>query len=516
MNYIIAIGGTGCRCLESYLHLCAAGLGPDELFILIIDPDAANGNLLRTQELIKFYNYNRKNLQCTKNDPIFKTEIRHSDKLCWSPSENIRGGGVRFRNLLNYDDLSDDMKKLCRLFYTDREIDMELAEGFRGHTSVGAAAMATAGSDMERQPWLDFFASLRGDLGSGLDAKVFVMASLFGGTGASGFPTIGRLIADKVKNQSKNLKLGGGLVLPYFRFHPSEDQNVNMDEREELYANAEHFLLNTKAALEHYAFRWNEGDQNPYSMTYLVGDKDLYKQDQFVVGGPNQRNQSHYIELLTALAAYDFFENRVQNGFYYAGPDQEDYSPPNVSFNPIRWRDLPVDKRFLDTVRQSLLHFTSLGFAYSDYFIPLIRDRRFERRKKLIPWYVDHFARYGETLKADNQRIYQDDLYAYFCDHYFPWLSEIHQSEGVQLFNKEAFSFSRRRKLKFRHDSLGDLLLPSSNHSPRGNAYNRLWNKLCTSKSSAGEGTGKFVRLLYQAVESFCSDQYGLKSKDES
>ena len=38
-NYVIGIGGTGARVVEARVHCCAAGLGPEQLSLLIVDPD---------------------------------------------------------------------------------------------------------------------------------------------------------------------------------------------------------------------------------------------------------------------------------------------------------------------------------------------------------------------------------------------------------------------------------------------------------------------------------------------
>ena len=62
-NYLIGIGGTGARVIEAAVNLCAAGFGPDELSIFLIDPDAGNGNLTRTKNLITNYIKCRKQLQ---------------------------------------------------------------------------------------------------------------------------------------------------------------------------------------------------------------------------------------------------------------------------------------------------------------------------------------------------------------------------------------------------------------------------------------------------------------------
>ena len=54
--FVIAIGGTGMRCLESFVHLCAVGLFDDkEINVLTLDTDAQNGNKERTESLIHLY-----------------------------------------------------------------------------------------------------------------------------------------------------------------------------------------------------------------------------------------------------------------------------------------------------------------------------------------------------------------------------------------------------------------------------------------------------------------------------
>lgn len=75
-NVLIGIGGTGSRVIESVIHLCAAGLGPDTLHIFLIDPDQGNGNLTNTTTLIKNYTRLRKLFyESGSGNPCFKTEI---------------------------------------------------------------------------------------------------------------------------------------------------------------------------------------------------------------------------------------------------------------------------------------------------------------------------------------------------------------------------------------------------------------------------------------------------------
>ena len=52
--FIIAIGGTGMRCLEAFVHLCAVGMfDNEEIDILTLDTDQSNGNKGRVERLIE-------------------------------------------------------------------------------------------------------------------------------------------------------------------------------------------------------------------------------------------------------------------------------------------------------------------------------------------------------------------------------------------------------------------------------------------------------------------------------
>ena len=55
--FVIAIGGTGMRCLESFTHLCGIGMFDNqEIEVLTLDTDATNGNKARVEGLIENYN----------------------------------------------------------------------------------------------------------------------------------------------------------------------------------------------------------------------------------------------------------------------------------------------------------------------------------------------------------------------------------------------------------------------------------------------------------------------------
>ena len=46
--FVLGIGGTGMRCIESLIHLCAMGMFDDtEIHLLALDTDKNNGNFSR-------------------------------------------------------------------------------------------------------------------------------------------------------------------------------------------------------------------------------------------------------------------------------------------------------------------------------------------------------------------------------------------------------------------------------------------------------------------------------------
>jgi hypothetical protein len=54
--FVIGIGGTGMRCLESFVHLCAMGMFDEtNVYMLALDTDHENGNFTRLKNLKDAY-----------------------------------------------------------------------------------------------------------------------------------------------------------------------------------------------------------------------------------------------------------------------------------------------------------------------------------------------------------------------------------------------------------------------------------------------------------------------------
>ena len=69
--FVMGIGGTGMRCIESLIHLCAMGLFDEtEIHLLALDTDKNNGNFSRLKKVKEAY-LNTKGLDKKKRKCLY-------------------------------------------------------------------------------------------------------------------------------------------------------------------------------------------------------------------------------------------------------------------------------------------------------------------------------------------------------------------------------------------------------------------------------------------------------------
>ena len=84
-NFMVAVGGSGAKLMQSLIHLGAAGLFPDDrpnLAGVLVDPDENNGNIEECQNLEKAY-------QACKQLKVGKTDLFHADISLTGPWTHI-------------------------------------------------------------------------------------------------------------------------------------------------------------------------------------------------------------------------------------------------------------------------------------------------------------------------------------------------------------------------------------------------------------------------------------------
>jgi hypothetical protein len=317
--FIFAIGGTGSRVLKALTMLMAAGVkveNTEKIIPIIIDPDSANGDLTRTIELLKSYREIKEKGYHEKSS-FFSTAITSLNELgdAGFTSDQFKFDieGVKeelFRQFIGMNEMEQGNKAFTSLLFSEANLEADMDVGFKGNPNIGSVVL-------NKFKDTEYFQKFAGSFED--DDRIFIISSIFGGTGAAGFP----LILKNIRNAQHPLphhhflqrsKIGAVTILPYFSVEKREDVEINSDT----------FIAKTKAALSYYA-RNVSGNQSVDAL-YYIGDK-VTNELRGADGAQVQRNKAHFIELAAALAIVDFmsikkedfnFENgRVTNPKYF-------------------------------------------------------------------------------------------------------------------------------------------------------------------------------------------------------
>lgn len=298
--YIFAIGGTGARVLRSFTMLLASGLkvNADTIIPIIIDTDSQNSDTLRAIKLLNNYRSIKKEIPLLK-DSFFHNNISALGEL--NDSEGKKKGidnfllpipntsGKSFEDYINYSYIPDyETKCLLELLYSQQNLKDSLTHGFLGSPNVGCVVLDSINQTEE---WKNF-----GNLFKSED-RIFIISSIFGGTGAAGFP----LLLKNFSTTNSSLSNSGALekavigavsVLPYFALKKNDESRIDSST----------FITKTISALSYY-----EDNIKSVHAHYYIGDS-LTNSYENVEGGNSQKNDAHFIELASALSIFDFME----------------------------------------------------------------------------------------------------------------------------------------------------------------------------------------------------------------
>jgi hypothetical protein len=498
--YLIGIGGTGAKCIESTLQLAAVGLFDEQpIRVLFIDADETNGNLTRArQSLTTYQTAYQLSLKEPAKYPWMRTPVESYG--VWSPFDDVdtdKQLGAFFQyNSLKANKDNEALAGLFNVLYTQEERETALDVGFRGRPAIGAAIMSQVGIEkFEKQPWKSLIEDIKADAGGGETARVFLCGSIFGGTGAAGLPTIGRLISDQLKreNQREKVKIAGLFMLPYFNFAPT---SVGETEAE-VYARSEKFLLNTEAALRYY----NKQSRECFDHIYLLGNQNL-SPVEFSVGKNTQRNQPHFLEIYGALAIREFeLASDIKSG-------QVGIMARQATDN-LNWDDLQNSK-----IKGELVTATRFAYIWLSNIEPELQTAKdkgvgsFQRR---APWFTDFFkperGGMNRFFKSESESLPEFDeseqekmqSITDWCQDYLRWLSEIHDCErdSIRLFNVSSFKNPNQPP---REGQLSDLIVDDRREQNRKqrDKIDRLKEKLDPKSLNApNEGAVGLAKALY-------------------
>jgi hypothetical protein len=367
--FVIAIGGTGMRCLESFTHLCAMGMFDNrEIEVLTLDTDQTNGNKGRVEELIRLYERIKTSGQTLGGTPNANTFFSARLNLHRYYTNYSGAGRENYKNITKLSTGSPEQQKantlLSDLFLDKSSVqEFDLSHGYRAQTHLGSMLMyhgiiesarnIATGKDVkpEERELEQFISKLQT---AGATARVFIFGSVFGGTGASSIPIIPKALQDfaEIRSGGKETidfakaKFGSTLLTEYFSFRKPDDKQ-RAGKENSVIADASFFPLNSQAALQFY--QSDPTVQKCYKILYHIGwPIESKKVDegntsyQTITGGSNQKNTCHITELLCACAAYDFFTRK--NGF--------DSARAEYLYKAVAFKDNCFNFSFYDFVGQ--------------------------------------------------------------------------------------------------------------------------------------------------------------------
>ena len=474
--YVFGIGGTGSRVLRALTMLLASGVECkfDTIVPVIIDPDASAADMSRTVDAMTRYMAIRKHLppNSANENCFFKTEIcpiqdMTTFKLTLENTENST-----FRDYMKTNQMDAASKALINMLFSQANLDSDMVVGFKGNPNIGSVVLNQFSTSDAYKAFSNNFEE--GD-------RIFIISSIFGGTGASGFPLLLKTLRNDQTSQHwnyiKNAKIGAVTVLPYFSVEQDDDSGVDSST----------FYSKTKSALAYYDR--NITGNNSVNALYYIGDSmpASYKNHD---GGSEQRNDAHMVELFAALSILNFaalpdneLDGKTQT--YEYGIDTNDEDIKQVIF-----KDLGPETRKL--IQKSL----SMFLLMNKYM-----KNALDSQYKFQPWAQD--CGLDENFFTSQ---YYSDLKK-FQDAYGVWLDELGR-------NKRSFKpFDEKRKVP-----LFDLVNGQKDHKimwPLHDLFAKdyalmdsflntnwpKWNKAASKEQ-------KFMELFYRATAKLTSKKY--------
>ena len=455
-TYIFAIGGTGARVLRSLTMLLAAGVRgtstTKEIVPIVIDYDGDNGDTKRSQDIMdKYREIYRESYDKKINDHeehFFCSPIRSLYEII--DDETVLSSAARFRlplenmdrdttfsGYIDYEALKQangtlSTRRLLESLYSNEkpekdgkenlkaELHMKLYHGFRGCPNIGCIVTRQLidNNALKQLPGL----IQDGD-------RVFIVGSIFGGTGASGIPMLLDFFKKgDYKDTFQNIPVGVLAVTPYFNLTRVDASDSPIDSNT--------FIAKTKAALKAY-------ETTVYQLAdavYMVGDNKIGNQFNNIEGGENQENNAHIVEVVGAMMALHFSNNDSidpNNKFFEFGLKNNPEN--NISLKYSDFYEEETSKPYFDP----LARFFILRHFFNNFMSDV------NKWKESDYWTSDakdEHKKVGGLRERGEFRKHLGEFFEYFNT----WLKELANMDyrPFELFNLDESSYGKLLKYK--------------------------------------------------------------------
>ena len=455
--------------------LLAAGVEckADTIIPIVVDSDAANADLYETNIVVNDYikinaqipKLNNKNSNC-----FFGANMAFFDHSLF---KNLKDSDGVFWGYLKRNEMTRSNKALIDALFSKDEQSFKMNQGFLGNSSMGSVVL----NQLEAEEWYkNFTRSIQ------KEDKVFIVSSIFGGTGASGLTLLLKTLRmqnEQVYNWSlvNNATIGAVVLLPYFKV-----QDTNKV-----------FIEKTKVSLSYY----RSFDKELDAMYYIADN--LYKKYERHEGGDKQTNPAHFVELAAALAILDFAN----------GPIVRDPANPTTVYKEFGIKPSEsVQPDGTTTVNDCKeMSFADMSDKTNEYLKkPLSQLFLFRKYLKEVfpkqnthqPW--SHNYPWKKSKNYDEQFMKSESMKVFlgFLDLYYTWLDEMYHGQERKFHpfvmdgeEGQAMDFVRyvksKRSRRYRQWAWMD------------NELNKQIRRIPKELSK----TEAFFELFYRATESF-------------
>jgi hypothetical protein len=486
--FVFGIGGTGSRVIKSLTMLLASGMKPstfDTIIPILIDPHKDLKELNECKKLIRLYSkINERVYQDTTNVPdgFFRTKMTTlksvaTDKTLKDDIEFDERHNEPFGDFINKTGIrqkSPSTLDLLSLLYSDKNFSQPLSVGFKGNPHMGSMVLNSIIGGPAYNAFKSTFAS--GD-------RIFIVSSVFGGTGAAGFPLLLQNFRQSDNAHIRDSYIGALSVMPYFKLsEPGATSDIDSND----------FMTKTKSALTYYT---RPDFTSLYDSMYYIADPDK-QTDPYTNDEHKQDNKAHIVELLGAFSIFHFAANRAQRGNvneYCIGEDND-----KINFSTIG-----------NSTKEALGHnLTALQLLSKLH--PEVKAKESSLTFCKANDFNSSF--FSDTFFTDGENGFEK----FFENYYKPWLSELNDNQrGFSPFDlKVTKSFNSLLKGKSsssdkhlldgitkRPSDLSDLLTQVALVSTK--KENKQLNeslKFC-----------QYLSMCYQGTESFINSKLKIK-----
>lgn len=293
--FVFCIGGTGIRVMKSIIMMLASGMDTNGYAIVpvVLDPHLdleEKKNLISLIDTYKtIYNHSVTNGTERLNalEGFFGSEVVKLEELNDKTNDAIQftGSNQKFTSYINLSNLgNDDINNFfVRTLFSSKSLNSSLDVGFKGNPNVGTVVL---GDMVQNANWYNAFKANCSD-----GDRIFIISSIFGGTGASGYPLLEKTIKEeKAMPAVKDALMGAVTVLPYYGLTDPAVSGSDIDSA--------NFYTKTKAALAYY--------EKTVQSDYLYYAGEVKPSAVYENNEKEQKDSANFIELVAASALFDF------------------------------------------------------------------------------------------------------------------------------------------------------------------------------------------------------------------